>query len=279
MSLDALPPIRVFGSSGQLGRALAQELSNSRFKFELLDRSSFSVRDNVADLRMRIHPGSLVINCVAMTDVDGCQSDEVSNQMINHHFASKLAMACHEKDSHLIQISTDFVFGSGNFQWDVSDAPRPTNSYGLAKLQGERDVLATGGSIVRTSMLFSEVGGFPRKLLRNADTTEQIVLPNNLFGTPTSARSLAEWLIAQAASGPELRSISHFCSTDFLSRAEFGRRILKFTGKTNTVIESTLGLTHGQAARPTNSAMRINIENQSFAKTSDEMLRDYDWVS
>lgn len=271
-------PITVFGSSGQLGLSLAQELEASRFTYKLLSRPAFSVKDSVATLKQRISRGSLVINCVAMTDVDACQRETTANQLVNHCFASRLGAACQEQGAYLIQISTDYVFSSGNYRWETHDRPMPENAYGAAKLQAEKDVLSTGGSIVRTSMLFSEHGGFPSRLLVNARSNRQVRLPGNLYGTPTSARTLARWLIS-CATEPPVGSIEHFCSVDSVSRSDFGRAVLKLVGSSARVSEFVHDESVGQAKRPTHSSIQSSITDKAWARNSAEMLSDYEWDS
>ena len=54
------------------------------------------------------------INCAAYTAVDKAESEVDKTYEINAQGAKNLAIVCHEFDSVLVQISTDFVFeGNG----------------------------------------------------------------------------------------------------------------------------------------------------------------------
>ncbi|MBT5567943.1 MAG: sugar nucleotide-binding protein, partial [Acidimicrobiaceae bacterium] len=96
---------------------------------------------------------SLVVNCAAWTDVDGCEGDHERAQRINAMAVGYLSEAAEEVGAHLVQVSTDFVFdGEADVPYREDHPTGPLSVYGAVKLAGE---VAAGPSatVVRTSWL------------------------------------------------------------------------------------------------------------------------------
>ena len=95
----------------------------------------------------------------------------------------------------LVHYSTDNVFdGELDRPYSPSDPPRPANTYGHTKLQGEDAIRAIGGPhlILRTSWLYGSRGNnFLMTVLDLVDAGRPIAVVSDQFGAPTWTRSVA----------------------------------------------------------------------------------------
>ena len=119
--------IIVTGSNGQLGRAVnilckdldEYELINTDFGVDGVRDLNITDLDSVLSLCREIKPYA-VINCAALTNVDGCEVQVDSAYKINAIGPRNLAIATAETGARLVHISTDYVF--------AGDADKPSHS-------------------------------------------------------------------------------------------------------------------------------------------------------
>ena len=84
---------------------------------------------------------TVVINCAAATNVDGCEANQDLAFKINSLGPRNLAMVCEEIGAKIVQVSTDYVFsGVGETPLKESDLVAPVSVYGKTKLFGEEFV-------------------------------------------------------------------------------------------------------------------------------------------
>ena len=78
---------------------------------------------------------------------------------LNANFPGRLAAVCHERNTYLVHISTDYVFdgAQGARAYREEDVPNPLSWYGQTKLAGERLVQEAhpGACVARIEMPFS----------------------------------------------------------------------------------------------------------------------------
>ncbi|MEP6922651.1 MAG: dTDP-4-dehydrorhamnose reductase [bacterium] len=188
--------ILVAGAGGLVGRAVVRHctaLGDDVFGYarEALDITTTAVVRKTAD---EIKP-EVIINCAAMTDVDGCESDHERAFLINAQGPENLAFAARAVGGTLITISTDYVFdGEKEGFYTQRDNPNPKSVYGKSKLAGERLAqLADAATIVvRTGFVFGEGGrNFLSTVVERAQRGEKLKVISDAWGTPTYARDLA----------------------------------------------------------------------------------------
>ena len=148
-------------------------------------------------------PYDVVINCAAMTNVDGCEQDEAAALKANALGPYHLATAANGQQAAFVQVSTDYVFPGADPQPLAEDArPCPISAYGRSKLAGE--LLAQSANprtfIVRTAWLYGYQGkNFVKTMVRIARSRGAVAVVADQFGTPTSANDLAHCILALAA--------------------------------------------------------------------------------
>jgi dTDP-4-dehydrorhamnose reductase len=128
----------VLGAGGQLGQAMAVELSRQHetvaFSREELDLASAPA---VATTVAAVCP-DVIVNCAAYTEVDAAQQEPSRAFAVNAWAVRTLAAVAAEIDATLIHYSTDFVFdGATDRPYTERDPPNPRGVYAASKLLGE----------------------------------------------------------------------------------------------------------------------------------------------
>lgn len=186
----------------------------------------------------------VVINAAAYTAVDQAESEPQLAMKINGEAPGILAEEVKRLRGLLIHYSTDFVYdGSGSAPWVESSPTAPLNTYGTAKLIGDRAIAAVGGAylIFRTSWVYATRGrNFVRTILRLAESGKPLRIVDDQIGSPTWSRDIAlatALVIAQLTStkferhlspaAAELSGIYHMSSQGYVSWCGFAAAILK----------------------------------------------------
>lgn len=238
--------IAITGCNGQLGTELKtileagkSELGNlpSAYKncrVTAVDVADLDITDAQAvDQFLYSHTFSVLLNCAAMTNVDGCESHEDVAEKVNALGPKNLAHSCRMYGCKLVHVSTDYVFdGEGEVPFKETDAPNPDTAYGRTKLHGEQFVLEEDPSaiICRTAWLYGYHGNnFPKKIMKLAREKGSLKVVTDQKGNPTCAVDLAWEMVNLAVSGQS--GIFHTtCNGDAVSRYEFTKEILKDAG-------------------------------------------------
>jgi dTDP-4-dehydrorhamnose reductase len=232
--------IAVTGPSGQLGR-------------ELVEQGAIPLRGRLLSEEMTasieaIKPDA-IINCAAMTDVDGC---EVSVLMAAATNADGVRYLSQRFDGYLIQISTDYVFDGREGPYGVRAAPNPIGIYGWSKLGGELVAKRHRGLslIIRTTILFSATNNnFVAKIVKQLRRGGKIELYSpDIMGTPTYVPALAAEILRMAKA--EYGGIAHIAGRQSVSRFNFACHIAETFGYDPDVINPVYGRSIASALRP-----------------------------
>ena len=199
----------VTGSHGQLGNELRRCLETMTAEISAIpeayrgaevDYVDYDVL-NIADAEainawFALHgPYDIVVNCAAITNVDGCELDEEGAYRVNAVGAENMARATAACGGKIVHVSTDYVFpGDAPEPRRESDKVGPISAYGRTKLAGEQLAQAACARtfIVRTAWLYGYVGkNFVKTMLRLARDNGKISVVSDQLGNPTSANDLA----------------------------------------------------------------------------------------
>lgn len=201
--------ILVTGSRGQLGNELKRCLETMKAEIGTVDSVYADAKTDYVDSGMldisddkavgawfaERGPYDLVINCAAITNVDGCERDEASAYHVNAHGVEHLAVACRICGAKLMHISTDYVFSGDNIEPRTEDdIAQPLSAYGRTKWAGEVLALSSCSRtfVVRTAWLYGYVGkNFAKTMMRLARENGKISVVADQFGNPTNANDLA----------------------------------------------------------------------------------------
>jgi dTDP-4-dehydrorhamnose reductase len=192
--------ILLTGVSGQVGQALRNPL-RSFGPVIAADRSALdlSCPDRIPTSLDSFSP-DLIVNPAAYTAVDQAEDEGELAYRVNAEAPSVMARWAALHGVPMMHYSTDYVFdGTGDRPWREGDPTGPLSVYGASKLAGEAAIRDAGGShlIIRTSWVFAASGrNFLTTIARLARERQELRIVADQFGAPTSARSIAEGLVA-----------------------------------------------------------------------------------
>ena len=228
----------ITGAGGQVGRLLVDAARRRGYDVAALTRADLDITDAAA-VRGHVHPGDLVVNCAAFTNVDAAEAEPEAAHAINAVGPGVLAAACASAGAGLVHISTDYVFsGEAGRGYEVDDPTGPTCVYGVTKLAGEQAVLAAMRDsrevyVVRTSWVYTGGDGsdFVAVMRRLATTTDRVLdVVDDQTGSPTYARDLVSALLEIAAGGVR-GPILHVANAGAVSRYEQARAVFAELGQ------------------------------------------------
>ena len=241
--------IVILGSNGQLGSDLLQILTTANLGQVIgLDRSQINATDPELKLKFNAtcQDANYIINCIATTNVDGCEDQPGLAFQVNSAFVLQLAQFCQSQAITLLHISTDYVFdGTHNHSYRETDHANPLNVYGLSKYAGELAVARYAAKyfILRVSSLFGiagasgKGGNFVTTMLRLAQEKTSWSVIDDQITCPTHTLDVARAILALIAQRVTEYGIYHCVSNSSCSWFEFAQEILRQTSHDVTKIK------------------------------------------
>jgi len=261
--------ILITGSNGLLGQKLVALLANKEgimllatskganrisntngYQYQSLDITN---EDEVAAIFNTFKPDT-VINTAAMTNVDSCESLQKECWELNVTAVEFLIKYAEQHQTHLIHLSTDFVFDGENGPYKETDQANPLSYYGKSKLAAEELVQQanTKWSIVRTIIVYGVAENMSRSNIvlwakQALEKGDPLTIVNDQFRSPTLAEDLAMgcWLIAEK----QATGIFHLSGKDLMSIIELVYRVADFYGYDKTNIQPIKSSSLNQAAK------------------------------
>lgn len=185
----------VTGARGQVGVDLVRAF-DGRAQVFAHDRSTLDLaRPEQIEARLAEIQPQLILNAAAYTAVDRAESEPQLARAVNATAPGILARHAKRTGALLVHYSTDYVFdGRKAGAYVEDDATGPLGVYGGTKLEGEREIAASGCAhvILRTSWVYSAHGAnFVRTMLRLGAEREELRVVDDQHGAPTSSAQLA----------------------------------------------------------------------------------------
>jgi dTDP-4-dehydrorhamnose reductase len=234
--------ILIIGDRGMLASALKSALQARGLSFTGVDLPDCDITDlsNVAAVFESVKP-TLVLNCAAFTNVDGCESKSELANAANGTGVGHLAVAAKQHGAKLVHYSTDYVFdGSLRRPLRSDDPVGPQSAYGKSKLLGEQAIQQINPPdwiIIRTAWLYGPNGpNFPQAMLNAAKAGKPLRVVNDQVGAPTFTIDLADAtlkLLDRGASG-----IFHVANSGQTNWHEFAAAIFQEFGVTPETFEA-----------------------------------------
>lgn len=202
--------ILIAGGKGQVGSDLAEVLRGG-YEAVALGRDEFDISREAGLERVldEVRP-SCLINAAAFTRVDACETEREAAWRVNAEAPGFLGWACRGRGIPLLHLSTDYVFDGRKPPAEAyaeDDPTGPLSFYGESKLEGERQVLASGAEslILRTAWVYGMAGpNFLKAVLKRALAGQALKVVDDQWGAPTWSHRLARQirrLIAEDAGG------------------------------------------------------------------------------
>jgi dTDP-4-dehydrorhamnose reductase len=205
----------ITGSNGLLGQKLVKLFKSkktykifalSRGKDRMINQEAYTYfniditqKNKLTELINKIQP-HCIIHTAAMTNVDACELNQKDCDTINVEAVKTIVDLCKVNNTHLIHLSTDFIFdGEKKGYYKEEDKPNPVNYYGLSKLKSEEIILKAGikHTIIRTILVYGLVDRNDRSNIilwvkNSIENEKPINVVTDQFRMPTLADDLAE---------------------------------------------------------------------------------------
>lgn len=271
----------IFGSSGQLGLELIQNLSQRGYEVRGFERTAIDISDaaKVEEALAHFDP-AVVFNAAAYNQVDVAEREPHAALSANALGVRNLALACRQVDARLVHFSTDYVFdGMAGRPYREEDPTHPLGAYAVSKLCGELYAQAylDGPLIIRTSGVFgpggihTNRGNFVELMLRLAGSSQPIRVVEDHIASPTFAPLLAARtidLVERDASG-----VFHIGGGTPISWFHFARMIFDIAGLSPQLQATNEREYRTSARRPKFSALS-NSKMEAAGVTPMPPLRD-----
>ncbi len=282
--------IMITGCHGQLGNELQSILKNGKSEIgsipeallgaELLpvDIDSLDIADTAAVSKyVGENKPDVIINCAAMTNVDGCETDYETAFKVNAVGVRNLAVAAGAVGAKLVHVSTDYVFaGNGTKPYVEWDLVNPQSAYGASKALGEKYAMVFCDKVfvVRTSWLYGYIGkNFVKTVRRVIRQNGSITVVNDQRGNPTNANDLAHHLLKLAVS--EDYGIYHCTGEGECSWYEFAAKIAELSGFENAVFPCTTEEYNSKYNVPTKRPEYSSLRNLALETGVGNEMRNW----
>lgn len=240
--------VLITGANGQLGNEMRIVAKGSTDNYIFTDVNQVegveTVYLDITDLNairkiVKDNNIDVIVNCAAYTNVDAAESNEHLAEVLNAYAPKNLATAMAERDGLLVHISTDYVFGQEPYNTPCREdqTGTPTGVYGLTKLHGEQNIIASGCKylIIRTAWLYSEFGkNFCKTMLNLTASKPKLTVVFDQVGTPTYALDLANAIyeIVSERKYEGNSGVYHYSNEGVCSWFDFTKMIAEYSGQT-----------------------------------------------
>lgn len=278
--------ILITGCKGQLGNELIKTITEHYSSLGKLPESYINsqiVAIDIEELDISLLKDTvkfisdcapdIIINCAAMTNVNGCETNLDLAYQVNAIGARNLAISAEKIGSRLIHISTDYVF-DGNatkpyVEWDLCN---PQSIYGKSKLLGEQYVkqFCSKSFIIRTSWLYGYVGNnFVKTMIKLGREKSELKVVNDQFGNPTCVTDLVYHILKLGET--EEYGLYHCTGEGECSWYDFAKKIMNLAQITCDVIPCTTEDFPSPAKRPAYSS----LDNMMLRNTVGNNMREW----
>jgi len=290
--------ILITGSNGLLGNQLINDLTNNK-KYVVIalskNKPNMSVKNviyetcNINDsLSLAIifdkYNPDTVIHTAAISSPDLCEDNRNEAWAVNVNATKYIAELCFKHKSHLVHLSSDFVFDGFNAPYVETDEPNPLSFYGLSKLESEKVVadISDSFTIIRTILVYGIHKSLSRsniltRTIENLNNNKAIRIVSDQYRAPTFLNDLSKACIKAAEI--KAKGIYHISGNQMFSVYDFCLKIAdSFNLNKNLITKiSTIELNE-KAHRPYKTSFVLNkaITDLNYSASSiEEGLKFY----
>lgn len=195
-----------------------------------------------------------VIHTAAMTNVDACELDHEACILNNVDAVNNLVKSAAKTHTHLIHLSTDFIFDGKSGPYNEEAEAHPLSFYGESKLLAEQSVVKGSApwSIARTVLVYGLVADMSRSNIvlwakEALENKKNIKVVDDQYRTPTLAEDLA--MGCRLIEKNQAEGIYNISGKDFLNIYELVERVASHFGLSMENVEKTNSLSLNQPAK------------------------------
>jgi dTDP-4-dehydrorhamnose reductase len=218
---------------------------------------------------------AVIINTVALPDIDKCENEPALAKKINVETAELLAIAAKQAGCRILHISTDQLFsGEKTFSLE-QESPNPVNIYAKTKLDAENAVLKIipNSVILRTNFYGQSPAGhgktFGEWLYTSLKDHVPIHLITDYYFTPIEVSYFVRALKIVALS--KFCGILNIAGTERCSKYEFGMAMAReFEFQTDNIVPRKSNELPNRVKRPQD----ISLSTKKFSSLFNFELPD-----
>jgi dTDP-4-dehydrorhamnose reductase len=286
----------ITGSNGLLGQSLLNLLLQQKQQYDVIGFSrgenrsgrkdflyvSIDITDKVLLEKeiIKINP-DFIIHTAAMTQVDDCETNKQACDLLNTEVVQWLVETSKELNTHIIHISTDFIFDGKKGYYLETDTPNPLSYYGLSKLKSEQILRMSkvDYTILRTILVYGKVFDMSRNNIvlwvrKMLSERKEITIVNDQYRMPTYVEDLA--MACKIAIDKKAIGIFNISSNQLLSIYEIAQQIAEVFNLDTTLIKpissATLNQTASRPAKTGFDLIKTNQELEFYPKSFKEDL-------
>lgn len=272
--------IIITGANGMLGQRLFEFYSTLNdvellvssiendfvFKNQNYIQADISKRNELKKVIYDFCP-DFIINAAAYTNVDKSESERETAWKINVKGVEYITETARVLDSHIVHISSDYIFDGKNGPYTENDIPNPLGYYGRTKLASENvlKISGTKNTILRTNVLYGTAkysrSDFVKWVVESVRAGKEIRIVDDQFNNPTFIDDLVQAINKVI----ELRKegIYNIGGSEVLSRYDFTMIIAEFFNLDKYLIKKIQTEDLEQPARRPLKSGLITIKAQS----------------
>jgi len=223
--------ILLFGANGMLGQAIKKTFEqHTEYQVISVARTSADYTMDICDDQSvsecfnAVHP-DVVINAIAIVDLNICESEKALAYFVNTRFVMLLAELSAKYRSYLIQVSTDHFFsGDRDKKHSETSAVCLLNEYARTKYLGESSALVYKKALVLRTNIVGFRGHcnkptFLEWVIRTILNDEPLVLFHDFYTSSIHVRQFANILLDLLIKRPI--GLYNLASQDVVSKQEF----------------------------------------------------------
>ena len=287
----------ITGSNGLLGQSLLNLLLKDKDSYQVYGFSRGKNRSGREDFNYisiditekeeldkkleQIQP-DFIINTAAMTQVDDCETNKQACDILNIDVVKWITSFASKSKTHIIHLSTDFIFDGKKGYYKETDKPNPLSYYGLSKLKSEQVLKDSkiNFTILRTILVYGKVFDMSRSNIvlwvrEMLEKNKEITIVDDQYRMPTYVEDLA--MACKIAMDKKALGIYHISSNTLLSVYEIAQQIAETFDLNKNLIKSISTSTLNQKApRPAKTGFdlsKTNNELRFYPKSFKEDLQ------
>lgn len=250
--------IAILGAAGKVGEAVYKILSRElEAMFILITTETKYILEDINDELVHIdvtnkttlketlynYNPEVIINCIAFTNVDACESEKKKAWEFNTTLVENLTNISKVLNAHFITFSTDFIFNGQKGPYSETDKPDPLNYYGKSKLAAENLVIGnySNYTIFRTNLVFGYSsygkGDFIRWVISNLQQEKEIFVVDSLFANPTITDDIAEAVLMAILK--KKFGIYNIAGMTYLDRLSIAKEVARIFNLDENLIKKT----------------------------------------
>ena len=263
----------ITGSNGLLGSCLASHVNKSGFNVVLtslkknqnLYKNKYFQGDLldttfVKNLIQKTKP-DIIINTVALVNIDECENNLAKSRSINVDTLKNILKYI-DKNTHLIQISTDQLFNGEKSFYNEEAMPCPLNNYGITKLEAEQESLKSHkkSTIIRTNIIGwsppHHADTFVEWVYNSLINGTKINMFNDYYSCPIEINLFSSAILKVIKN--KMLGIFNICGSERISKYEFGIRFAKkFSLDLDLINETSMDCHSFSVPRPSDLSLSV----------------------